>query len=75
MLNKSNPARFEPEPQELLCEGAHHVPRKKQELIRLANIQPWPGGTVEKAYRQMGQEWDALEAAATQAQGSPDFND
>ena len=42
---------------------------------RLTNIEPWPRSTVEKAYQQMGRDWDALEDAATRAQGRPDFND
>ncbi len=42
---------------------------------RLTNIEPWSKSTLEKAYKQMGREWDALEEAATLAQGKPDFND
>lgn len=42
---------------------------------RLTNIEPWPKSTLEKAYKQLGQEWDALEEAATQAQGKLDLND
>lgn len=42
---------------------------------RLTNIEPWPKGLLEKAYRKVGAEWDTLEAIATRAQGTPDFND
>ena len=42
---------------------------------RLTNIEPWPKSTLEKAYKKMGREWDALEEAATQAQGKLDLND
>ena len=42
---------------------------------RITNIEPWPRRVVEAAYRRMGKEWDQIEAAATRAQGPPDFND
>jgi len=42
---------------------------------RITNIEPWPEKVVKEAYRRIGREWDALEVAATQAQGKPDFND
>lgn len=54
--------------------------RIEQEVVkpkqkRLTNIEPWSKTTLEKACKQMGREWDALEEAATLAQGKPDFND
>lgn len=42
---------------------------------RLTNLEPWPRRVVEKAYRQMGGEWDEVETVATRAQGTPDFKD
>jgi hypothetical protein len=42
---------------------------------RITNIEPWPRQVIEKAYRRVGNEWDKIEAAATCAQGIPDFND
>ena len=42
---------------------------------RITNIEPWPQRVVEEAYRRMGKDWDAVETAATRAQGKPDFND
>ena len=42
---------------------------------RLTRLEPWSSKTLKKAYQQMGREWDALEEAATKAQGKPDFND
>jgi hypothetical protein len=42
---------------------------------RITNIDPWPKGVVEKAYRRIGREWDKLEEAAIRAQGRPDMND
>jgi hypothetical protein len=42
---------------------------------RITNIKPWPRRVVEKAYRRIGKDWDALEDAAIRAQGKPDFND
>jgi hypothetical protein len=42
---------------------------------RITNIDPWPRSVVEKAYRRMGRDWDALEDAAVRAQGKPDFSD
>jgi hypothetical protein len=47
----------------------------KPKRKRLTNIEPWPKSTLEKAYKQIGREWDALEEAATRAQGRLDFND
>jgi len=47
----------------------------KQRRGRLTRIEPWSGATLKKAYQKMGREWDALEEAATKAQGKPDFND
>jgi hypothetical protein len=48
---------------------------EKPKRQRLTNIEPWPKRTLEKAYKQIGSEWDVLEDAATQAQGKLDFND
>jgi hypothetical protein len=42
---------------------------------RLTNIEPWSKSTLEKAYKRVGREWDALEDTATRAQGRPNFND
>lgn len=42
---------------------------------RITNVDPWPRGVVEKAYRRMGKEWDEIEDVATCAQDKPDFND
>ena len=42
---------------------------------RLTRLEPWSRSTLEKAYRQIGNEWDALEEAAVKAQGRPDFDD
>jgi hypothetical protein len=42
---------------------------------RLTNVEPWPKRVIEKAYRRMGKDWNAIEDAALRAQGKPDFND
>jgi hypothetical protein len=42
---------------------------------RLTNLEPWARRVVERAYQQMGGEWDEIETAATRAQGTPDFKD
>ncbi|MEO8426621.1 MAG: hypothetical protein ABI651_05860 [Verrucomicrobiota bacterium] len=42
---------------------------------RLTNIEPWPKGLLEKAYKRVGAEWDKIETIATRAQGKPDFKD
>ena len=42
---------------------------------RITNIEPWPEAVITRAYKRIGKEWDALEEAATRAQGTPDFND
>jgi hypothetical protein len=42
---------------------------------RITNIEPWPEPLIARAYKRIGREWDALEEAATRAQGTPDFND
>src|SRR5277367_4339984 len=47
----------------------------KPKQRRLTNIEPWSKRTLEKAYKRMGLEWDALEEAAIRAQGKLDFND
>ena len=47
----------------------------KTEIQRLTNIEPWPRGLLEKAYRKVGAESDKLETIATRAQGEPDFKD
>ena len=47
----------------------------KSKPQRLTNIEPWSKNTLAKAYKMVGRDWDALEEAATKAQGRPDFND
>jgi hypothetical protein len=42
---------------------------------RLTRLEPWSTNTLKKAYQIMGREWEALEEAAIQAQGRPDYND
>jgi hypothetical protein len=42
---------------------------------RLTNLEPWPKRVIEKAYRRMGKDWNAIEDAAMLAQGKPNFND
>ncbi len=42
---------------------------------RITNIEPWPEPVVARAYKRMGKDWDAIEEAATRAQGRPDFSD
>ena len=42
---------------------------------RLTNVDPWPPGALAKAYRQADQGWEAVEAAATAAQGPPAWDD
>jgi hypothetical protein len=42
---------------------------------RLTNVEAWPKRVIEKAYRRMGKDWNAIEDAALRAQGKPDFND
>lgn len=48
------------------------VPKPSQ---RITNIEPWPRRVVEKAYQNMGKDWDRIEDDASCAQGKPDFND
>jgi len=48
---------------------------RKRNRGRLTHLEPWFNDTLKKAYLQVGGEWDALEEAATKAQGKPDFND
>jgi hypothetical protein len=47
----------------------------KRDRGRLTRLKPWSKSALKKAYQQMGGEWDALEEAATKAQGKLDFND
>jgi len=42
---------------------------------RITNIKPWSKRVVEKAYRRIGKDWDALEDAAIRAQGKPDVGE
>ncbi|HEX7862956.1 MAG TPA: hypothetical protein VF773_21665 [Verrucomicrobiae bacterium] len=42
---------------------------------RVTNVKPWDESELRKAYARVGNEWDALEEAATRAQGRPDLND
>ena len=58
--------RYLPAVIEAEAEQSHH---------RITNIEPWPKATLEKAYQRTGKEWDAIEEAATRAQGKPDFSD
>jgi hypothetical protein len=45
----------------------------KRNRRRLPRLEPWSRSALEKAYRKIGSEWDALEEAAVKAQGRPDF--
>jgi uncharacterized protein (DUF2267 family) len=47
----------------------------KSKPQRLTNIAPWSKSTLENAYKKAGRVWDALEEAATKAQGKPDLDD
>jgi len=42
---------------------------------RVTNIDPWPAGTLRKAYKRAGKSWDRVEAAAVKAQGRPSWED
>ena len=42
---------------------------------RVTNIDPWPVGTLRKAYKRAGKSWDRVEAAAVKAQGRPSWED
>ena len=42
---------------------------------RRTRLEPLSKSTLRKTYKIMGRDWDALEEAATKAQGKPDFND
>ena len=42
---------------------------------RITNIDPWPRGSLAKAYRRVDKAWDRVEAAATAAQGRPSWDD
>jgi hypothetical protein len=42
---------------------------------RLTNINPWPRGSLAKAYQRVEKDWDRVEAAATAAQGRPSWDD
>jgi hypothetical protein len=42
---------------------------------RLTNLEPWPRKILEKAYKEVGSQWEVLETAAIRAQGKPDFQD
>jgi hypothetical protein len=46
-----------------------------QPSSRLTNIDPWPRGTLAKAYRRVDRAWERVEAAATAAQGQPSWED
>ena len=47
----------------------------KRSRGRLTCVEPWSSRALKKAYLQVGDEWDALEEAATKAQGQPEYND
>jgi hypothetical protein len=42
---------------------------------RITNIEPWPKGSLTKAYRRVEKDWERVEAAATAAQGRADWDD
>ena len=42
---------------------------------RITNLEPWPRGALAKAYHRAGKSWEHVEAAATAAQGRPDWDD
>ena len=42
---------------------------------RITNVEPWPKGTLAKAYKRADKNWDAIERAATAAQGQPSWDD
>ena len=43
---------------------------------RVTNIDPWPKGTLARAYKRTAHEgWDKVEAAAVRAQRKPSFDD
>jgi hypothetical protein len=42
---------------------------------RITNVEPWPKGSLAKAYRRIDKDWERVEAAATAAQGPADWND
>jgi hypothetical protein len=48
--------------------------RIKKRLL-CSRLKPWFKSTLKKAHQKTGREWDALEEAATKAQGKPDSND
>jgi hypothetical protein len=42
---------------------------------RITNVDPWPRGSLAKAYRRADKAWDRVEAAAIAAQGRPSWDD
>ena len=42
---------------------------------KLTSVEPWPRGALAKAYRQADKDWEAIEVAATAAQGQPSWDD
>ena len=42
---------------------------------RITNVEPWPRGSLAKAYRRVEREWERVEAAATAAQGPAHWDD
>lgn len=42
---------------------------------RLTTVTSWPKGALSKAYKSAGKNWDAVERAASRAQGTPSFED
>ena len=44
-------------------------------VARITNIDPWPRGSLAKAYQHVDKSWDRVEAAATAAQGRPSWDD
>jgi hypothetical protein len=42
---------------------------------RVTNVDPWPRGALAKAYGNVENDWERVEAAATAAQGGPSLDD
>jgi hypothetical protein len=54
----------------------HEVIEREAETAaaRITNIDPWPRGSLAKAYRRVDKAWDRVEASATAAQGRPSWD-
>ena len=44
-------------------------------VARITNIDPWPRGSLARAYQRVDKAWDRVEVAATAAQGRPSWDD